>query len=178
MRLSVCLLAFTLAGCAGVAPVPGGSESSNVSSYKTADDFKTKVSSLQPGMPEPLVLNILGRTPSEMTMLSRAEIVTALYGGSALQMLDTAQEREQTRGFLQGLSGYHFVYRDVDKSHGLVSPIRISTKEEGFEYRLDLIFQNGTLLEKPVLAGGKVTSTSSRTLFDYINPGTLVAQAR
>ena len=176
--MSVCLLALTVAGCAGVAPVPGGSESSNGSYYKTADDFQSKVARLQPGMPQPLVMQILERSPNEMTQLNRAEIVTALYGGSAMQMLDTANEREQTRNFLQGLSGYHFVYREVDKSHGLASPIRISTNEHGFEYRVDLIFQNGVLLEKPVLAGGMINDTSSRTLFDYINPGTIVAQAR
>lgn len=179
LRVCVCLLALvTLAGCAGVAPVPGGSESSNQSSYKTAEDFRAKVARLQPGMPENLVMSILERDAHDMTALSRAEIVTALYGGSAMQMLDSAREREQTRHFLQGLSGYHFVYRDVEKSHGLSSPIRISTKEHGFEYRIDLIFQNGVLLEKPVIAGGMINDTSSRTIFDYINPGTMIAQAR
>lgn len=171
------LMAICLAGCAGVAPMPGGNETINAAYYESAIDFRTRAEQLQPGMGESQVLSILGRTRNDLTQLGRDEIVTALYGGSAMQLLDTAREREETRAFLQSLYGYRLEYKDVNKHHGLVSLIRMRTQEEGFRYTVNLIFQNGQLLEKPVVAGGVVNDSESRTLFDYINPGTVVSAA-
>lgn len=182
MRLNVYaslyMVALLVAGCAGVAPVPGGGETINAAYYQSSDDFRTRVGLLNPGMGESQVMSILGRTRDDMTQLSRDEVVKALYGGATVQMLDTAHEREETRQFLESLYGYQLQYKDVTKHHGFVSPIRISTREEGFAYTLNLVFQNGILMERPVLAGGAVNDTSSRTVFDYINPGTVLAQAK
>jgi hypothetical protein len=170
------LALLALAGCAD-APMPGGEDTVNATYYTAADDFKARVDQLQPGMGESQVLSILGRTRNDMTRLGREQIVSALYGGSAVQMLDNAAERDQTRLFLNSLYGYRLEYKNVIKHHGFASPIRLRTIEQGYSYTVNLIFQNGVLLERPVLAGGIINDTQSRTLFDYINPGTFLSHA-
>jgi len=35
----------------------------------------------------------------------------------------------------------------------------------------------GALYEKPVLSGGAVDTTSTKTLFDYLSPRTIMSQA-
>lgn len=178
MRLWVPLvMVLGVSACAGVAPMPGGSETVNAAYYSTANDFKDKVAQLQAGMPESLVLGILGRSADDMTRLSRYDLVTALYGPNTMHMLDTAQELEQTHVYLQSLYGYKLEYRDVKKSLGFESPIRVRTEEKGFSYSVNLIFQNGTLIEKPAITGGVVNESTSKTFFDYFNPGTVLDRA-
>jgi hypothetical protein len=163
-----------LASCAGVAPVPGGSETVNSAYYQSADDFKTRVNTLQAGMSEDLVMDILGRQPADMQRLTRNEVVLALYGPNTMQVLDSRTERDETHKFLKSLYGYKLEYKDVDKHLGLSSLIRMSTEESGFGYAVYLIFQNGKLVEKPEVTGGVINETTSKTLFEYISPGSLL----
>ncbi|NBX65768.1 MAG: hypothetical protein EBQ96_02100 [Proteobacteria bacterium] len=169
-------LVLALAGCAGVAPVPGGSDSVNASYYPSPDDFKAKVGQLQPGMGEGHVLMLLGRRPEELRQLNRNEILSALYGANTMQVMDSISEREETTAFMRQLYGYQLKYRDVEREHGFVNPLRIRTEEDGFDYTVNLIFKNGLLLEKPDLSGGVVHERSSSTFFDYLNPGSLMGR--
>lgn len=180
MRRSLCtplLLAVLLvAGCANVAPVPGGGQTINSAYFQSDDDFKSRVLQLQPGMGESQVLQILGRSRADLTALSRDEVVRALYGSNSMQTFATPQEREMARAYLQSLYGYHLEYKNLKKDHGFASPIRLRTSTSGYYYKLDMVFQNGRLLERPVLAGGMVNDTESRTFFDYLNPGNVLSR--
>lgn len=167
----LCAAALGLSACAKYAPVPGGGDSKNDKYYASEDDFRTRVNQITPGMGESQVLSILGRSRDDLTLLSREQVVATLYGGGAVQQMNSAHEREQTRLFLQSLYGYRLDYRDVQRHHGFSSPIRVRSQSEGFSYSVTLIFQNGILVERPVLAGGMVNEATSRTFFDYLNPG-------
>jgi hypothetical protein len=167
---------LALAGCAGIAPVPGGTDSVNSAYYSNEMDFKSRVGQLQPGMGESQVLYILGRTREEMRQLNRNEILSALYGANTMQMMNSVAAREETTVFMRSLYGYQLQYKDVSKDHGFVNPFRIRTEEEGFSYTVNLIFKNGLLLERPDLSGGVVHDTSSSTFFDYLNPGSLISR--
>lgn len=177
-RWLILVMVVMLGACAGKAPVPGGTETVNAGYYNTQDDFKARVGKLQAGMPEDLVMNILDRKAEDFIRLSRNEVVVALYGANSMQMMNSFQEREANRQFLQSLYGYKLHYRDVKKNHGFASLIRLRTEEAGFSYTVNLIFQNGILLEKPVIEGGAVHETESRTFFDYLSPGTVMDYAR
>src|SRR4051812_17135061 len=100
------LLVLMLAGCAGSAPVPGGTETVNAAYFPSQDDFKSRVSRVQAGMPEGLVFSILGCQPDDLKRLGRNEIVVALYGANSMQMMNGYQEREDTRAYLESLYGY------------------------------------------------------------------------
>ncbi|MBU6235895.1 MAG: hypothetical protein KGQ41_08620 [Alphaproteobacteria bacterium] len=180
MRLFYQVLAFcgvfALCACAGVAPVPGGTDAINPTYYASETDFKTRVGQLQAGMPEEHVLTVLGRGRDELKQLSRNEILTALYGSNTTQSLGAGVERERTIAFMQSLYGYQLRYKDVAKDHGFVNPFRIRTEEEGFDYTVNLIFKDGALLEKPDLSGGVVHERSSSTFFDYLNPGSIIGR--
>lgn len=173
---SVLVFTLALAGCAGVAPVPGGTDSVNASYYASQDDFKARVAQLQPGMGEAHVLYLLGRNRDELRQLNRNEILSALYGANTMQMLDSVREREETTAFMRSLYGYQLKYKDVEREHGFVNPLRIRTEEQGFDYTVNLIFKNGLLLEKPDLSGGVVHQRSSSTFFDYLNPGSIMGR--
>ncbi|HEY8964013.1 MAG TPA: hypothetical protein VIN59_06080 [Alphaproteobacteria bacterium] len=172
------LLVMMLAACAGKAPVPGGTETTNATYYSSQDDFKSRVGRLQAGMPEDLVFQILQKTRDDLVRLSRNEIVVVLYGANSMQMMNTFEEREANRLFLQSLYGYRMTYKDVKKKHGFASLIRIRTDESGFNYTVNLVFQNGILLETPVIEGGLVHESESRTFFDYLSPGTVMDQVK
>ncbi len=180
MRKYVCapmiMAVLLVAGCANYAPVPGGGETINAAYFQSDDDFKSRVMQLQPGMGESQVMSILGRNRDEMTALSRDEIVRALYGANSMQTFSSARERDAAHRYLTSLYGYHLEYKNVKSGHGLESPIRLKTTKQGFKYNLDLVFQNGQLVERPVLSGGIVNESSSRTFFDYLNPGALMGR--
>lgn len=169
-------LALFAAGCAGVAPVPGGTDSINADFYASDTDFKSRVGRLQAGMPQDLVFNILGRRSDELRQLSRNEILTALYGSNTTQNMGSGPERDRLYAFMQSLYGYQLRYKDVAKDHGFVNPFRIRTEEQGYDYSVSLIFRNGYLLERPDLSGGLVHERSSSTFFDYLNPGAIMGR--
>lgn len=158
-----------LSACAGHAPVPGGDDTTNDGFFKSEDDFKSRVSQIERGMPEAQVLDILGRSANDMTKLDRQSIIEALYGARA----DSGTSVQ----FLSGLYGYRLEYKTVDKEHGLSSPIRLRTNVDGFQYKLTLIFWGGYLYDQPILAGGKVRETHSSTIFDWFSPGAVVSSA-
>ena len=174
MLILLCLAVLT--GCAGVAPVPGGTKTINSSYYNSETDFKARVMQLQPGMGEGHVLRVLGLGRDDLQQLNRNEILTALYGANTMQMMTSLSERQQTDAFMQSLYGYRLEYKDVKKQHGFVNPFRIRTEEQGFEYTVNLIFKDGLLLQRPDLSGGVVHDTSSSTFFDYLNPGSILGR--
>ena len=168
------LMALMVAGCSGTLPVPGGDEQVNSKTYNSRQDLINRVNSLQIGMSESLVLSILKRSESDLTKLSRPEIMTTLYGGNNSGFDGTYEQQEKARTFLQSLTGYKLVYINTEKDHGFSSPIRIKTHESGYSYTLTLIFQNGKLFDQPILSGGEVDNYTSKTIFDYFNPGNIM----
>jgi hypothetical protein len=168
------LTALMLAGCSGTIPVPGGDEQVNSKTYRDHQDLINRVNGLQIGMSENLVLSMLNRQESDLTRLSRPEIMTALYGGSNAGFDGTYEQQEKARAFLQTLTGFKLQYINTEKEHGFSSPIRIKTHESGYNYTLTLIFQNGHLFDQPILSGGEVDGYTSKTVFDYLNPGNII----
>ena len=167
----LCLvLAGALAGCAGRAPVPGGDDKINSEFYKSPEDLLQRVNQLRAGMSHAQVFHVLGRNAAELTKLSRAEITGALYGSNNTRFEGSLEEQEEGRKFLQSLYGYRLDYANVERDHGFSSPIRVRTQEHGFRYQVLFIFQNGILFDQPILSGGVVNDSSSKTLFDYLNP--------
>lgn len=177
-RLAVVLAAVTLisGGCAGIAPVPGGTDTENLAFYKTKEDLLSKLTTLVPGMPESIVFERLERKPSDFTILKRDEVMTALLGTSNVEVRDSARQEDLSNTILQSLYGYRLNYSNVEREHGFTNPIRIRTDESGFNYTVILIFRQGRLFEKPILSGGVVNRNSSKTIFDYLNPGTLLSR--
>lgn len=169
-------LLFVLAGCAGFLPVPGGGEAVNRSFYAMPDDLLARLGNMHPGMNEADVYAALGRGKEDMIRLERNQIVTALYGSTSVEFRDGAPEHEEGSRFLQSLYGYRLYYKAVEREHGFSSPIRIRTDESGFDYAVTLIFREGILYERPIVAGGVVNRSSSHTFFDYISPGTVITK--
>ncbi len=162
---------FISTGCAGVVALPGSDETVNKSTYKTPDDLMDRLHGLRPGMRQADVFAALGRAEKDMDRLERHEILTSLYGSSSVEFRDGKIGQDEQSRFLQSLYGYRFNYKKVEKEHGFASLIRIRTDEDGYDYNVTLVFQNGVLFEVPIVTGGAVHKTSSKTIFDYLNPG-------
>lgn len=179
-RIFILALALVLAGgaggCSGVLPVPGGDDEENQSFYSSEQELQTLVSQLQPGMEKSLVFSMLRRQEHDFTKLDRPGIMESLYGGSGGGFSGTLQEREQARLFLQSLEGYRFSFKLVDRDLGFSSPIRIKTDSSGYNYTLTLIFRQGRLFDQPILSGGVVDGSTSKTFFDYLTPGLLISR--
>ena len=167
-------LALFLTGCAGHIPVPGSSEAVNPAFYSTEQDLLERLGQLKPGMTESEVFAKLGHSGEDLMRLERSQVVTALYGSSAVEFHDGSDQPEEDSRFLQSLYGYRLEYKIIKREHGFSSPIRIRTDEKGFDYAVTLIFREGALYEKPILTGGVVNRSSSKTFFDYLNPGTII----
>ncbi len=163
-----------LTGCAGAIALPGSDETVNRSIYKTPDDLMDRLRGLRPGMPQADVFTVLGRQEKDMDRLERNEILISLYGSSSVEFRDGKIGQDEQSRFLQSLYGYRFNYKKVEKEHGFASLIRIRTDEDGYDYNVTLVFQNGVLFEAPIVTGGAVHKTSSKTIFDYLNPGNLL----
>lgn len=169
--LVIACTAIMLSGCAGIVSLPGGTETVNKSFYKSDQEMKERVSSLQEGMTKDEVLRRLNRNESQLIVLRRDEIIDALYGGDQFGIIDVAQST-QGRNYIKSLSGYRLVFKNVERNHGLNSPISMRTNQEGYSYSTTLIFKDNVLYEKPMITGGVVDESSTRTLFDYISLGT------
>lgn len=170
--LALCLflaLPLALAGCAGT--LPGGTESANRKYYDGDKDLKIWMEELQPGMTMPEVMARLGRTRNDFTRLTRAEVISVLFGGRDSGIPDIFKTDEDIQLFLESLDGYRFDYKMIKRKHGFTSPIRIQTDSSGFNYSVNIVFRNGKLYQKPILSGGKVESSNTKTIFDYLNLG-------
>ena len=180
MCRSILLAAFLagifLSGCAGSLPLPGGDDETNKSLYASEEELKLRVSQLKAGMNKSLTFALLGRNEHEFTRLDRPSVMTALYGGSGGGFDGTLEQQETGRMFLQSLEGYRLAYKFVDSELGFSSPIRIKTKKHGYNYTLTLIFQDGKLFDQPLLTGGVVEESSSKTFFEYLTPGFLISR--
>jgi hypothetical protein len=149
------LLLFIVIGCAGLAPVPGGVDTVNSSFYSTRGDLLDRLSAVQQGMTKERVFFLLNRDEAEMTRLPHEEVALNLSGGRPMSLPPA-------------LEGFRFSFKTVERRHGFSSPIRLTTDEKGYDYTVTLIFNDGRLLEEPMLTGGPVSRTSSKTLFDYV----------
>ena len=170
------LAAGAVAGCSGILPVPGGDDEENQSFYTSEEELKTLVAQLQPGMDKALAFSMLRRSEHDFVKLDSPGIMESLYGGSGGGFSGTLQEREQARLFLQSLEGYRFSFKLVDRELGFSSPIRIKTDQSGYQYTLTLIFREGRLFDQPILSGGVVDGSNSKTFFDYLTPGLLLSR--
>lgn len=166
-----------LCGCARYLPVPGGTDTVNKSYYTTREDLLARLNALTPGTSEQAVFETLGHQPDDFLKLERNQIVDALYGTSNVAFNDGSPAREDHTYFLQSLYGYRLNYKIVKRRHGFTSPIRIETDESGFDYAVALIFRDGILYTAPVVTGGTVNRSSTKTFFDYLNPGTILDHA-
>lgn len=174
-KTAICILiALACAGCAGILPVPGGNEAINESFYGTKEDLLSRLEGITPGMTEKEVFKALGRKEGDFQRLTRQEVVTALLGTSNVEFRDGTEEPSYSQNLLQSLYGFRLSYQIVKRKHGFSSPIRIRTDEKGFDYIVTLIFRDNLLFEKPILSGGVVNASSSKTFFDYLNPGTVM----
>ncbi len=169
LLLALAALSF-LPSCADKFPVPGGDDKTNESFYGSEEELKHLFPRLHPGMTEREVFTVLRRSKDELVQMDRDEIVSTLYGGNNAAFTGTLQEREYARQFLETLYGYKFHFKIVEREHGFSSPIRLKTREKGYSYTMKMVFWQGHLFDKPVLAGGPVNNTSSETIFDYLNP--------
>lgn len=163
-----------LVNCAGIAPVPGGNDSVNQSYYGTENDLLDRLKMLNIGMSEEEVLSILGRKRDDLIRLQRSDVLFALYGSGNVEISDGNLEGETGKSFLQSLYGYKLNYKIVKRKIGFSSPIRIRTDEKGFDDTVTLIFRDNKLFDQAILTGGIVNSSSSSTLFDYLNPGRII----
>jgi len=180
--LTVCftvLIATTAVGCAKGLPAPGGTTNTNEYTYKDRHDFLNKVGTIKPGMTEEEVFASLEHDKDEFLTLEKEQIVKSLYGSSEIvgNYEDEHGKSIEGKKLLLSLYGYRLHYKLIKRSHGFSSPIRVSTKETGFEYTLSLIFRKGKLYSDPIITGGKVNKTSSHTLFEYLTPGNIVNNA-
>jgi hypothetical protein len=165
---------FLTSGCVGM--LPGGSEADNDSFYDSVKELQGWVNDLKPGMKKGEVFARLGRRQEEFERLTRSDIVGVLFGGkdAGIPTGFTPPGGENIARFLNSLEGYRMVYKKVKRKHGFTSPIRVQTDEKGYSYEISLIFKDGRLYEKPFLTGGIVNGVSSKTLFDYLNPGLIM----
>lgn len=165
-------IALALPACVYVASVPGGGDTANERTFKSVEDLKLRIGALKEGMTEEEAFLSLGAPREAFTVIDPEDLWRIGLGRS----LATAGAAPGWNGFAR-LTGYRLRYKSVSRQHGLSSPIRIQTVENGFSYELTLIFHDGKLLEKPILSGGMVSETRSRTLFDYVTPGTALNHA-
>ena len=164
-----CSLTLLTGACAGYAPVPGGDATTNKDFYKSDIDMKARLATLEKGMSKAEVFDRLGRHEEDFVTLGREGIIQALLGGSDASISSMLSGRETEYQFIQSLSGYRLDFRVVEREHGLDSPIGMRTDETGFSYSAVLVFRNDHLFEKPIVSGGVVANTSSKTIFDYIS---------
>jgi hypothetical protein len=170
LRIGLTVFLLFLAACADQAPVPGGTDAINPSFYRTKEDFLSRLDGISPGMPEKEVMAKLGRKEGELTRLKRDDIMTSLLGSNIVTF-----ENDATReNILHELYGYRLNYKSVKRQHGFTSLIRVRTDEKGFDYTVALIFYQGLLFEKPLVTGGIINGSSSKTFFDFLSPGIVV----
>ena len=174
--LAVLAMLLSLSACAGA--LPGGSDSINKSYYDSNADLETWVNSLEVGMSREETFARLGRVQKDFRRLARNEIVGVLFGGEDAGIPVHFYTDENILSFLDSLEGYRIDYKTVKRRHGFTSVIRVQTDAKGFDYRLNLIFKDGKLYQKPVLTGGQVNTTSSKTIFDYLTPGLILGAAK
>ena len=168
---AIMLATALLQACSGVMPVPGGKDTVNNNFYQSSEDLKSRLGGLKTGMTEDLVFSTLERSREELVKLDRQQILIALNGGPYMQGFTNPATENIS---IKSLSGYLLNYRIVKRHHGLKSPISLRTNEKGFDYSAVLVFKDGILFEEPIVSGGLIDRSSSKTVFDYLNPGTVM----
>jgi hypothetical protein len=110
--------------------------------------------------------------------MQRNDILTALYGSNAVEFRNGQIGNDAQSQFLQSLYGYSFHFKNVKKEIGFTSPWRLRTDQSGYDYQVMFIFRNGLLYQPPIVTGGTIKQADSRTIFDFLNPSTLINAAR
>ncbi len=176
MTLAAAAMCLLLSGCVGA--LPGGSESINKSYYDSNADLEAWVDSLEPGMSKAETFARLGRVEKNFKRLTRSQIVGTLFGGEDAGIPVHFHTDESILAFLESLEGFRIEHKNVKRRHGLASIIRLQTDAKGYDYTLNLIFKDGKLYQKPHLTGGQIDTTSTKTIFDYLDPGMAIGVAR
>lgn len=169
------MLCLGLGACAGT--LPGGTDTVNENLFDDTKMLQEWVESLKPGMSKGEVFARLGRLERDFTRLDRSQIIGVIFGGEDAGIPTHFNTQEDILSYLESLEGYRLHFRRVKRKHGIASPIRLQTNENGFDYRLSLVFKNGALYQKPFMAGGVVNDIETQTIFDYLNPGSLFDRA-
>ncbi len=172
------LSAIFLISCAGVAPLPGGADTVNNSFEGSEVDLKQRIHDLKEGMTRQDVFDYLERDEEHFILLRRDEILTALYGTADIPVSKTKIDGPLgDRDMLKTMEGYKLVFKSVKRKVGLSSPIAIRTNENGYSYCAILVFKDGVLYEKPILSGGIVDTSATKTVFDYLSVGSVMRKA-
>jgi len=171
------VLSVGLMGCAGFAPLPGGKDTVNHEFYESDEDMRTLVSELKVGMSRDDVFNHLNRQEDDFVLLNRREIIETLYGGHYVNVSFAKDSPMNNPEGLKSLAGYKLFFKKVNRKHGISSPIAMRTNEIGYNYQVALIFKDGHLFEEPIVSGGVVDASSTKTIFDYLSPKTLMGSA-
>ena len=167
-----------LGGCTGALSLPGGDDSNNSGSYASPDALLSKLNAMQPGMAAQDVFVRLGRAPTDMNRLQKMEILQALYGSSNVQFSGGLLGRDTQSQFLSSLYGYSLNFKSVKKDMGFSNPFRIRTDEHGYDYTVVFVFQDGKLYAPPIVTGGTVQKSSSKTLFEFLTPGMVTSHIK
>jgi len=168
---------LALTACSSYAPVPGGDDTTNSDFYKNEAQFHEKMKELHTGMSESDVFKHLGRDADDLHKLDREATIAALYGREASSIKNLSYSATEAPVFIDSLSGYMFYYKNVERKHGFTTPWRVKTTEKGYNYTVKLIFKDGHLYEKPILSGGEIRNSSSKTIFDWLSPGRVMDAA-
>jgi hypothetical protein len=161
---------LAIAACAGVLPVPGGSEQVNEACFESETALRDRLNALTLGMDEEAVLNSLCGRKEDIARIDRRDIRVALLGGDNVPF-------PSGNDVIEELYGYRISFKSVKKKHGFSSPIRIRTDASGYSYAVTVVFRAGKLYALPAVAGGPVNNSSSGTLFDALTPGAIVNHA-
>lgn len=138
--------------------------------FDTKEALLDRVKSIKKSMKKDEVYELLDITEGDFRMLSRNEILLAMYG---------TDEVEFTKGldFIRQLDGFSLDFRSIEKKTGLSSPVSMRTKQEGYEYTLVLVFKGDTLYERPIIYGGDVYDSKTNSLLKFLSPSRLVSAA-
>jgi len=172
----VIIFPFFLMGCAAILPVPGGGETINKDFYESGAEMKQLVSEVKKGASKEDVFEHLKRSEDHFILLTREQIMSNLYGGQNLEFVQNKKTPLKERNFLQDLKGYQLVFRKVKRKHGVHTPVSMRTNEYGYGYTATFIFKNDVLYEDPVLSGGLIDATSTKTVFDSLSPSLALRQ--
>jgi hypothetical protein len=169
------LLAIMISACARGLPIPGGDRTKNEHIFDGKQDLMDRLSYLERGMSKVDVFAALNVYEKDLIQIDRKEIITALFGDNRISYENySAGDAENLRKLMRALDGYRLEYASVEREHGFQNPYRWRTNQEGYEYAVTLIFHDDMLFEKPILTGGAVKESSSKTMIDYFVLGSLL----
>lgn len=138
--------------------------------FDTKQELLERVGSIKKSMPKDKVYELLEIGEDDFRMLSRNEILLAMYGTDEIEFTKNME-------FIRELDGFSLDFRSIEEKTGLSSPVSMRTKKEGYEYTLILVFKGNTLYERPIIYGGDVYDSKTNSLLKFLSPSRLVSAA-